>query len=147
MFARSVYIRLKPNSIAEFNWALENVILPPSCAEQAARSRSLPAPSAGAPSTSLPHRRSCRCRTRTLFGSLQIAPPLLSNPTSSSARGLRPTKDTRSLGGWAKTNCRSGPVQNTEITATGGGGADRCNTSRWRLAGRAPNRGSSWRQH
>jgi heme-degrading monooxygenase HmoA len=28
MFARSVYIRLKPNSIAEFNWALENVILP-----------------------------------------------------------------------------------------------------------------------
>ena len=28
MFARSVYIRLKPNSVAEFNWALENVILP-----------------------------------------------------------------------------------------------------------------------
>ena len=28
MFARSVYIRLKPNSVAEFNGALENVILP-----------------------------------------------------------------------------------------------------------------------
>ena len=28
MFARSVYIRLKPNSGAEFSWALENVILP-----------------------------------------------------------------------------------------------------------------------
>ena len=28
MFARSVYIRLKPNSVAEFNWALENVVLP-----------------------------------------------------------------------------------------------------------------------
>ena len=28
MFARSVYIRLKPSSVAEFNWALENVILP-----------------------------------------------------------------------------------------------------------------------
>ena len=28
MFARSVYIRLKANSVAEFNWALENVILP-----------------------------------------------------------------------------------------------------------------------
>ena len=28
MFARSVYIRLKPDSGAEFNWALENVILP-----------------------------------------------------------------------------------------------------------------------
>jgi heme-degrading monooxygenase HmoA len=28
MFARSVYIRLKPNSAAEFNWAFENEILP-----------------------------------------------------------------------------------------------------------------------
>jgi hypothetical protein len=28
MFARSVYIRLKPNSVAEFNRALENEILP-----------------------------------------------------------------------------------------------------------------------
>jgi hypothetical protein len=28
MFARSVSILLKPNSVAEFNWALENVILP-----------------------------------------------------------------------------------------------------------------------
>ena len=28
MFARSVSIRLKPNSVAVFNWALENVILP-----------------------------------------------------------------------------------------------------------------------
>jgi hypothetical protein len=28
MFARSVSIRLKPNSGAEFNWALKNVILP-----------------------------------------------------------------------------------------------------------------------
>ena len=28
MFARSVYTHLKPNRVAEFNWALENVILP-----------------------------------------------------------------------------------------------------------------------
>jgi hypothetical protein len=28
MFARSVSIRLKPNSGAEFNWVLKNVILP-----------------------------------------------------------------------------------------------------------------------
>ena len=61
--------------------------VPSSSAGSAVRCRSLPAPSAGAPSASLPPRRSSRCRTRTLFGSVQTAPPLLSNPTSSSARG------------------------------------------------------------
>src|ERR1035441_622326 len=44
-----------------------------------------------------------------LCSPLQRVPPL---------RAIARLKSTRSSGGWAKLNCRSGPIQNTEIRYT-----------------------------
>src|SRR5207245_2347491 len=95
--------------------ASSSAVVPFSSAASAARFRSPHAPYAGAPPTSWQLRQSFLRRTRTLYGSLQTTPLWLSSPNSLLRFGLRPNQSTRSLPGWAKTKCRTGPDQNTEI--------------------------------
>ena len=71
------------------------------------------APCGDEPSASWRLRRSSRCRTHTPCGSVQTVPPFCSNPTSSSERGSCPIQSNRSFRGWAKLNCRTGPLQSS----------------------------------
>src|SRR3954454_25140985 len=68
------------------------------------------------PSASWQRRRSCPLQTRTPDESLRILPPWLSIPTDFPLRAIARTRVSICCQGWAKTNRRSGPIQNTEIT-------------------------------
>jgi len=90
--------------------------VPPSFVAPARRCQAPLAPCADVHSTSWRLRKSFRRQTRTLCESARKAPPLFSNPTSSSAQAVAQINGTRlSRGGWARLNFRTGPIQNTGI--------------------------------
>src|SRR4051812_19928982 len=79
------------------------------------RLRSPLGPFGDEPSASWQRRRSCPLQTRTPDESLRILPPWLSIPTDFPLRAIARTRVSICSQGWAKTNRRSGPIQNTEI--------------------------------
>lgn len=90
--------------------------VPSFSAPSAMRSRSPHAPSCDARPVSWPRPRSFPRRTRTLGGSARTAPLWLSSPTSPPLRA-KPESEYPFSSGVAKIYCRTGPDQNTEITA------------------------------